>query len=118
MFQICVLDQNVQENELVLHSWNFSLNAIIRNIKIHNTLDITEILKSMKSNKRIWKKNLKIFIQVFSIIFQSLMGPNKWRCDICNGTIQGWVCPTITQIYTHNYQHPILHQSLWPHIIG
>jgi hypothetical protein len=66
MFQICVLEQNVQENELVLHSWNFSLNAIIRNIKIHNTLDIIEILKSMRFNKRIWKTNSEnIYLSIF-----------------------------------------------------
>jgi len=56
MFQICVLDQKVQENELVLHSSIFFLNEIIRNIKIHNILDITEISKSMKPNKCIYEK--------------------------------------------------------------
>jgi hypothetical protein len=35
---------------------------MIRNIKIHNILDIIEISKSMKSNKCIQKKIMKMFI--------------------------------------------------------
>jgi hypothetical protein len=51
MFQIFVFDQKVQQNEQVLHSWNFFLNAMIKNIKIHNSFYITKIPKSMKPNK-------------------------------------------------------------------
>jgi hypothetical protein len=35
---------------------NFFKNAMIKNIKIHNILDIIGILKSMKPNKYIRKK--------------------------------------------------------------
>jgi hypothetical protein len=38
MFQICVFDQKVQKEELM---WHF-LNAMIKNIKIHNIIDIIE----------------------------------------------------------------------------
>jgi hypothetical protein len=27
------------------------------------------------------------------MIFQSLMGPRRSRCDIPSGTTQGWACP-------------------------
>jgi len=27
------------------------------------------------------------------MIFQSLMGPRKSRCDVLDGTIQEWACP-------------------------
>ncbi len=51
MFQICFYNQKVQGKELVLCSLFFLLNVMIRNIKIHNILDIIEISKSMESNK-------------------------------------------------------------------
>jgi hypothetical protein len=38
---------------------------------------------------------MKKFIYMFLMIFQSLMGLGKWRCDILNGITQGWVCPII-----------------------
>ncbi len=38
------------------------LNAMIKNIKIHNIFDIIEISKSMKPNKCIDKKIMKMFI--------------------------------------------------------
>jgi hypothetical protein len=50
------------------------LNAMIRNIKIHNIFDIIEILKSMELNKYIQ------FFFMFPMIFQSLMGLGKSRC--------------------------------------
>jgi hypothetical protein len=51
MFQICVLDHKVQGKKPMLLSWNVFLNAMIKNIKIHNILDIIEISKSMEPNK-------------------------------------------------------------------
>jgi hypothetical protein len=41
---------------------NLFLNEIIRNIKIHNILDIIEISKSMEPNNILIKKIMKIFI--------------------------------------------------------
>ncbi len=29
------------------------------------------------------------------MIFQSLMGPRKSRCDVTNGTTQEWACPLL-----------------------
>jgi hypothetical protein len=46
MFQICVLDSKFKETFLKLF-----LNAMFKNIKIYNILDIFEISKSMKLNK-------------------------------------------------------------------
>jgi hypothetical protein len=57
------------------------LNAMIRNIKIHNIFDIIEIQKSTKPNKCINKKIMKIFILMFPMIFQSSMGLGKSRCE-------------------------------------
>jgi hypothetical protein len=50
MFQVCVLNQKVQGKELTLCSWIF-FNAMIRNIKTNNILNIIEIPKSMEPNK-------------------------------------------------------------------
>jgi len=35
------------------------------------------------------EKIMKIFIEVFFMIFQSSMGPRKSRCDIFSNTTQG-----------------------------
>jgi hypothetical protein len=32
---------------------------------------------------------------MFPMIFQSLMGLGKSRCNVLNGTTQGWACPTL-----------------------
>jgi hypothetical protein len=61
MFQICVPNQKVQRKKNVTFA-NFFLNAMIRNIKIHNILNIIEISKSMEPNKFILKKCMKMFI--------------------------------------------------------
>jgi rubredoxin len=45
----------------------------------------------MEYNKFIHFLNYKKNYWSVSYDFQSLMGPRK--CDICNATIQGWVCP-------------------------
>ncbi len=50
MFQICVADQKVKEKKSTLLSRKFSY-AMIKNIKIHNIIDIIEISKFMKPNK-------------------------------------------------------------------
>ncbi len=36
---------------------------------------------------------MKTFIYVFPMIFKSLMGARKSRCDVPSGTTQGWACP-------------------------
>jgi hypothetical protein len=33
-----------------------------------------------------------MFIEMFLMIFQSLMGLGKSKCDVPNGTTQGWAC--------------------------
>jgi hypothetical protein len=62
---------------------------------IHNILDIIGISKSMEPNKFVFLKNnlWKCSFQVFPIIFQSLIGPRKSRCDVPNGTTQGQRAP-------------------------
>jgi hypothetical protein len=55
MFQICVPDQKVQGKKLALHIMKSFINATIRNIKIHNILNIIEISKFMEPNKCIHK---------------------------------------------------------------
>jgi hypothetical protein len=51
MFQICVPDQKVQRKKTSTTFLKLFLNAMIRNIKINNILDIIEISKSMESNE-------------------------------------------------------------------
>jgi hypothetical protein len=63
-------------------------NAMIRNIKIQNILDIIEI-------QNLWNiinVLINIYIDMFPMIFQSLMGPRKSRCDVPNGTTQRCFC--------------------------
>jgi hypothetical protein len=63
---------------------------MIRKIKIQNIPDIIDISKSMELNKCIPKeKIMKMFISMFLMIFQSLKGLGKSRCDIPSGTTQG-----------------------------
>jgi hypothetical protein len=50
MFQICVPDQKVQGKKNVIFLKLF-LNAMIKNIKIHNILDIIKISKSVERHK-------------------------------------------------------------------
>jgi hypothetical protein len=50
MFQIYVHNQKVQEKKKTTFLKLF-LNLMIRNIKIHNVLDIIDISKSMELNK-------------------------------------------------------------------
>jgi hypothetical protein len=51
------------------------LNAMTKNIKIHNILDIS---KFMEPNKYIYlKKIMKMFISVFLMIFQNFDGSKK-----------------------------------------
>ncbi len=38
---------------------------------------------------------MKLFIEMFPMNFKSLMGSIKSRCDILNGTTQGWVFPRV-----------------------
>ncbi len=51
MFQIFVLNQKSSKKGTNTMFLNFFLNAMIRNIKIHNIFHIIEISKSMKLNK-------------------------------------------------------------------
>jgi hypothetical protein len=48
MFQICVLNQKVQRKVAIITFLKLFLNAMFRNIKIHNILDIVGISKSME----------------------------------------------------------------------
>jgi hypothetical protein len=45
--------------------------------------------------KNIWKYLFKCVLY----IFKSSMGPKNLRCDIPNGTTQGWVCITISTLW-------------------
>jgi hypothetical protein len=45
--------------------------------------------------KFIWKGTNITFLKLFLMIFKNLMSPRKSRCDIPNGTTQGWVGPYI-----------------------
>jgi hypothetical protein len=63
------------------------LNAMIRNIKIHNILDISKFMEPNKCIKK--NKIVKMFILVFLMIFQNSMGRGKSRCDVPSGTSQG-----------------------------
>jgi hypothetical protein len=64
------------------------LNAMIRNIKIHNFLILLKIKNLWNLINVFIKKTMKIFTKVFPMIFQSSMGPKKSRSDILNGTTQ------------------------------
>ncbi len=64
---------------------NFFLNAMIRNIKIHNFFILLRFQKSMESNKCIQIFLMKMFIKVILMIFQNLLGLGKSRCDIPSG---------------------------------
>jgi len=61
---------------------------MIRNIKIHNILDIIEISKSIKLNKFIQKNNENVHLNV-SYDFSRFNGSKKSRCDVLSGTTQG-----------------------------
>jgi hypothetical protein len=52
-------------------------NAMIRNIKIKNIFNIIDISKYMEPNKCIQIFLMKMFIEVFPMIFQSSMGPGN-----------------------------------------
>jgi hypothetical protein len=54
--------------------------------------------------KHIYEKKFEKNYLVIFYDFQSLIGPNKWRCDVRNVTTQGWVCNY------HNYTN--LHSQL------
>ncbi len=58
-----------------------------KNIKIHIFFIFLKFQKPMELNKCIHSKNImKIFIEMFSMIFQSSMGLGKSRCDFLSGT--------------------------------
>jgi hypothetical protein len=54
MFQICVPNQKIQENKIML--LKLFLNAMIKNIKINSIFYIIKNSKSMEPNKRTQKK--------------------------------------------------------------
>jgi hypothetical protein len=66
MFEICVLNQNIQGKVDIVTFMKLFLNAMIKNIKIQNILDIIEISKSMEpkkcNHKRKYEKKIKCFI--------------------------------------------------------
>jgi len=45
--------------------------------------------KNLWNLKIVFKTKLKMFIQMFPMIFQSSRGPRKLRCDVPSGTTQG-----------------------------
>ncbi len=51
MFQICVFNSKSSRKKTSVTFLKLFLNALFRNIKIYNILDIIEISKSMKLNK-------------------------------------------------------------------
>jgi len=61
MFWICILNQKVQKEEPMLHSWNIFLNAMIKNMKTNNIFDVIKLSKSKNLNVLI-KRIMKIFI--------------------------------------------------------
>jgi hypothetical protein len=61
MFEICVLNQKVQGKVDIVTFLKLFLNAMIKNIKIQNILDIIRISKYMEPNKCNHKKNEKKF---------------------------------------------------------
>jgi len=76
MFQICVPNQNVQgKNKCYVQK--LFLNAMIKNIKIHNIIDIIKILKSMELNKFIHKKNYENVYLSVSYDFSKFDGSKK-----------------------------------------
>jgi len=52
MFQICVHDQKNYRKKIGIIFLKLFINAMIRNIKMHNIPNIIEISKSMELNKR------------------------------------------------------------------
>jgi hypothetical protein len=56
MFQICVLEPKSSNEKTSIMFLKLFQNAVIKNIKIHNILDIIEISKNMEPNKCIIKK--------------------------------------------------------------
>jgi hypothetical protein len=56
MFQICVPNQKVQGKKIGVTFLKLFPNVMIRNIKIHNILNIIEISKPKEPNKYIHKK--------------------------------------------------------------
>ncbi len=59
IFQFCVPNQKFQGKVAIVTSLKFFFNAMIKNIKIHNILDIIKISKSMEPNKCTHKKIMK-----------------------------------------------------------
>jgi len=93
MFQICVPNQKIQGMELMLHSWNFFLMQWFETSKhtIFLILLKFQILWNL-INVLIKKHNENIYLNV-SFFKKSLRGSIESRCDVPNGTTQGWVCP-------------------------
>jgi hypothetical protein len=77
MFQIYVLDQKVQGKKTSTTFLIFFLNAMIRNIKIHNIIDIIEISISMEPNTCIQKKNNENVHLIVSYDFSKFNGSRK-----------------------------------------
>jgi hypothetical protein len=66
MFQICNPDQKVQRKKIKFLFLKVFLNAMIRNIKIQNILNIVEISKFTTLNKCIHKNNNDVYLNVSS----------------------------------------------------
>ncbi len=64
------------------------------------------------------KTNYENVHLMFPMIFQSLMGPGKLKCDVPSGTSQGHDCPIINNHdYNQNYtisSHVEIIDLVWP----
>ncbi len=60
----------------------------MKNIKIQKKI-ILFIFQNLWNLINVFKKNMGMFIQVFFMNFQILMGPRKLKCDVFNGNTQG-----------------------------
>jgi hypothetical protein len=83
------------------------LNAMIKNIKIHNNLNIIKISKCMKRNNCIQKTfTFKCFLWFFKVRWVQ----GKSKCDVLNGTTQGWAYPNGIFFLT-NFQKKFIYKT-------
>jgi hypothetical protein len=78
MFQIFVLEKKIKEKIGIMFLKLF-LNAMIKNNKIHNILDIIELSKSMEFNKCIHTKTYENVHLNVSYDFSKFDGSKKMK---------------------------------------
>jgi len=57
--------------------------------------------------------SLNVFLDIHLSVpskFESLMGPRKSRCDITNGTSQGWIYPYLIVVISCPHNQSCQHQ--------